>query len=85
MVWKILIFFFFKYITKENGKLYLACVFCFYCSKLEEEEKKNNGKEEKEKVDAEKVKREAVQVVVSDRHSHVNISFSLGKTHAASS
>jgi hypothetical protein len=57
-----------KHTTRISGKLYSACV-SFYCSKLEEEEKKNNTKEEKEKVESEKVKREAVQVVVSDHQS----------------
>lgn len=61
--------FLFKIRYHRNGKLYLACIFfVFNCSKLEEEEKekKNNGKEGKDKAKPEKVKREAAQVTVLD-------------------
>lgn len=40
----------------------LACV--FYCSLVEEEEKKKNDKGEKDEVEAGKSKREAIQVSV---------------------
>ena len=72
---------FLKYITKENGKLNLVCIFFFFffnCSRLEEE-KKNVGKEENEKAETEKVKREAAQVTVSGPWSRMNTPFSLGK------
>lgn len=60
--------------------MYLACIFSFfYCSELEEEEKKNNDKEEKEKGEAEKFKREAVQVGTSGHQSCSPIPFSLGQ------
>ena len=58
---------FLKYIIIENGKSCLACTFfVFNCSKLEEEEEKNNVKERKDKAKPEKVKREAAQVTVLD-------------------
>lgn len=70
------------YITKENEKLYLACYlyYYYYFSELEEEEKKNNAKEEKEKGEAEKFKREAVQVGISGLQSFSPIPLSLGQT-----
>lgn len=51
----------------------------FYCSKLEEEEKKTNIKEGEEKVEAQKVKREAIQVVVPGHQNQVALPFSLGQ------
>lgn len=59
--------------------MYLACIFFFYCSELEEEEKKNNVKEGKEKGEAEKFKREAVQVGISGHRSGSPIPFALGQ------
>ncbi|XP_014710301.2 serine protease inhibitor Kazal-type 5 isoform X2 [Equus asinus] len=65
--------------TRENdpvrgpdGKVHAnKCAMCASVFKLEEEEKKNNGKEEKEKVDAEKVKREAVQELCSEYRNYM--------------
>ncbi|KAM9253628.1 serine protease inhibitor Kazal-type 5 isoform 2-T2 [Dugong dugon] len=47
------------------------CVMCASVFKFEEDEKKNNGKEEKEKLEAEKVKREAVQKLCSEYRNYV--------------
>lgn len=58
--------------------MYVLLLLFFYCSRLEEE-KKNVGKEEKEKAETEKVKREAAQVTFSGPWSHMNTPFSLGK------
>uniref|UniRef100_A0A8C8X722 Serine peptidase inhibitor Kazal type 5 n=1 Tax=Panthera leo TaxID=9689 RepID=A0A8C8X722_PANLE len=65
--------------TKENdpvrgpdGKMHgNKCSMCASLFKLEEEEKKNNSKEGKEKVGAEKVKREAVQELCSEYRNYV--------------
>lgn len=46
----------------------LACV--FYCSLVEEEEKKKDDKGEKDKVEAGKSKREAIQVSAPDIMAH---------------
>ncbi|KAG8504547.1 Serine protease inhibitor Kazal-type 5 [Galemys pyrenaicus] len=47
------------------------CSMCASVFKLEEEEKKNDGKNEKEKAEAEKVKREAVQELCSEYRNYV--------------
>ncbi|XP_073932800.1 serine protease inhibitor Kazal-type 5 isoform X2 [Castor canadensis] len=65
--------------TRENdpvlgpdGKMHAnKCAMCASVFQLEEEEKKNNTKEEKEKVESEKVKREAVQELCREYRQHV--------------
>ncbi|XP_006874578.1 PREDICTED: serine protease inhibitor Kazal-type 5-like [Chrysochloris asiatica] len=60
--------------TRENdpvrgpdGKIHgNKCAMCASVFKIEEDEKNNNGKEEKEKVEAEKVKREAIEELCSE-------------------
>ena len=62
----------------------LACV--FYCSLVEEEEKKKDDKGEKDKVEAGKSKREAIQVSVQTSwHTQVQSSFSLAKSPVSAS
>uniref|UniRef100_A0A8C3YL55 Serine peptidase inhibitor Kazal type 5 n=1 Tax=Catagonus wagneri TaxID=51154 RepID=A0A8C3YL55_9CETA len=65
--------------TRENepvrgpdGKVHVnKCATCASALKLEEEEKRNNGKEEKEKTEPEKVKREAVEELCSEYRNYV--------------
>ncbi|KAM8765170.1 serine protease inhibitor Kazal-type 5 isoform 1-T1 [Rhynchonycteris naso] len=65
--------------TRENdpvrgldGRMYgNKCAMCANVFQLEEEQKKNNGKEGKEKGEAEKVKREAVQELCSEYRNYV--------------
>ncbi|ELW66452.1 Serine protease inhibitor Kazal-type 5 [Tupaia chinensis] len=65
--------------TRENdpirgpdGKMHgNKCAMCASLFKLEEEEKKNNNEENKEKIEADKVKREAVQELCSEYRNYV--------------
>uniref|UniRef100_G3TV16 Serine peptidase inhibitor Kazal type 5 n=1 Tax=Loxodonta africana TaxID=9785 RepID=G3TV16_LOXAF len=65
--------------TRENdpvlgpdGKMHgNKCAMCASVFKIEEDEKKNNGKEEKEKLEPEKVKRQAVQELCSEYRNYV--------------
>ncbi|XP_066129007.1 serine protease inhibitor Kazal-type 5 isoform X1 [Saccopteryx bilineata] len=55
-----------------DGRMYgNKCSMCASVFRLEEEEKKNNGKEGKEKGEAEKVKRETVQELCSEYRNYV--------------
>lgn len=66
---------------QREWKIVFSLHLLFYCSELEEEEKKNNGTEEKEKVKAEKFKRETVKVGISGHWSCSPIPFSLGQAN----